>query len=105
MAQFDVYRNPDEDDRSTIPFVLDVQSKLLDNLRTRVVVPLAKSKITPAAQSTRFTPLFTVSGMTVFMLTPNLFPVETHELGRVVTSLAAQRHDIIAAVDYLISGI
>jgi toxin CcdB len=105
MAQFDVYRNPDEIDRAFVPYLMDIQSHLLDNLRTRVVVPLAKQRITPAAQASRFTPGFTVSGQSVFMLTPNLYPIDTAELGRVVTNLSERRHDIIAAMDYLISGV
>jgi toxin CcdB len=104
MAQFDVYRNPDEQDRSFVPYLLDIQSHLLENLRTRVVVPLAKQRISPAAQTTRFTPSFIVASQSVFMLTPNLYPIDTLQLGRVVTNLSEYRHDIIAAMDYLISG-
>jgi len=40
MAQFDVYLNPNPDTRKPIPYLLDVQTDLLDTLATRVVVPL-----------------------------------------------------------------
>ena len=40
MAQFDVYENTNPETRKTIPYLLDVQAELLDNLATRVVVPL-----------------------------------------------------------------
>ena len=40
MAQFDVYRNTNSATRKSIPYVLDVQTDLLDTLATRVVVPL-----------------------------------------------------------------
>ena len=39
MAQFDVYRNPNAASRARIPYLLDVQSGLLDPLATRIVVP------------------------------------------------------------------
>lgn len=39
MARFDVYANPGEHARTT-PYLLDVQSDLLDGLESRVVVPL-----------------------------------------------------------------
>jgi toxin CcdB len=41
VPQFDVYRNPDASTRSRFPYLLDIQSDLLDSLSTRVVVPLA----------------------------------------------------------------
>jgi len=40
MAQFDVHRNLDARSRNTFPYLLDVQTGLLDVLSTRVVVPL-----------------------------------------------------------------
>jgi toxin CcdB len=40
MAQFTVYRNKNPQTRSTVPFLLDIQNDLLDDLETRVVVPL-----------------------------------------------------------------
>ena len=35
MAQFDVYRNPNPKTSSEIPYLLDIQTDLLDNLATR----------------------------------------------------------------------
>ena len=43
MAQFDFYRNPDPRTNPTVPYLLNVQSGLLDVLATRVVVPLVKA--------------------------------------------------------------
>ena len=40
MAQFDVYRNANPATRTRVPYLLDLQSDLLDPLGTRVVVPL-----------------------------------------------------------------
>ena len=42
MAQFDVHRNLNSASANAMPFLLDVQSDLLNGLATRVVVPLAK---------------------------------------------------------------
>ena len=35
MAQFDVYENPNPASQKSIPYLLDVQTDLLDNLATR----------------------------------------------------------------------
>ncbi len=40
MSQFDVFDNPNDNTNQSMPYLLDVQSDLLDNLATRVVVPL-----------------------------------------------------------------
>ena len=40
MAQFDVYENQNQETNQANPYLLDVQAELLDNLATRVVVPL-----------------------------------------------------------------
>jgi len=40
MAQFTIYKNKDPHTRSALPFLLDIQSDLLSDLETRVVVPL-----------------------------------------------------------------
>ena len=41
MAQFDVYANPSESAAHGIPYVVVVQSDLLDALATRMTIPLA----------------------------------------------------------------
>ncbi|HFD7850827.1 CcdB family protein [Klebsiella sp. K794] len=42
MSQFTLYRNPDEATATTYPFFVDVQSDLLENLNTRLVIPLTR---------------------------------------------------------------
>ncbi|CAA6816935.1 MAG: Unknown protein [uncultured Thiotrichaceae bacterium] len=46
MAQFDVYRNNNPASQEHIPYLLDVQSDLLDVLNTRVIVPLNEDTLT-----------------------------------------------------------
>ena len=41
MAQFDVYANPSRSAAKGIPYVVVVQSDLLDGLATRLTIPLA----------------------------------------------------------------
>ena len=103
MAQFDVYQNPNQRTRQTIPYLLDVQSDLLDALTTRVVVPLVKAK--EMGKPARYlNPCFEMGGQTVCMSTPELAGVSLHALGRRVGSLAERRSDIIAALDFLFTG-
>ena len=43
MAQFRVYENSNRATKQRIPYLLDIQSDLLDDLQTTVVIPLALS--------------------------------------------------------------
>ncbi len=45
MTQFDVYENANDETAGTVPYLLDVQTDLLDSLSTRVVVPLVTSSV------------------------------------------------------------
>ena len=40
MAQFDYYANTDKDTNKTYPYIVDVQDALLNELNSRVVIPL-----------------------------------------------------------------
>jgi len=42
MAQFDVYPNPSKTSKAHYPYLVDIQSSLLSELATRIVIPLGK---------------------------------------------------------------
>jgi toxin CcdB len=105
MAQFDVYRNANPASRTRIPYLLDVQSDLLDSLATLVVVPLCKPEVLKGRLADRLNPVFEVEGGKVIMLTPELAGVSRKILGDKIDNLAGERSAIIAALDLLISGI
>jgi toxin CcdB len=50
MARFDVHRN--KAGVADVPYLLDIQSDLLQGLRSRVVVPLVPLRLDDAAAST-----------------------------------------------------
>lgn len=105
MAQFDVYRNPNPASRAHVPYLLDLQSGLLDTLATRVVVPLCKPEVLSDKPAERLTPAFEVEGRKLFLLTPELAGVPRKALGQPVANLAAQRRAIAQALDLVFTGI
>ena len=105
MAQFDVFRNPNPASRARIPYLLDVQSDLLDTLATRVVVPLCKPGVLKGRLAERLNPRFEIAGKEVAMLTPELAGVPAKALSEAIANLSSQRGAIIAALDLVISGI
>lgn len=103
MAQFDVYENPDQHSRASVPFLLDVQAELLNKLNTRVVVPLV-----PVSAIARPIPLLNpqleIEGTTVVMATAELSGIHISLLGAKVGSLKDVRTEIITALDFLFTG-
>ena len=103
MAQFDVYENQNPETKESIPYLLDLQADLLNNLTTRVVVPL----ITVAAMgrgAKYLNPQFKIRRTTVIMSTAELAGINLHILGDKVCSLKEHRTEIIAALDFLFTG-
>lgn len=103
MAQFDVYENPNEESNQTIPYLLDVQADLLDNIATRVVAPLVSVSAMGKA-IIHLNPQFNFKGIIVFISTAELAGVPVRALGHKVGSLNDQRNEIIAALDFLFAG-
>jgi toxin CcdB len=104
MARFDIYPNPGAH-ASTTPYLLDVQSDLLDALDSRMVIPLrsldhfAKVKL-----PTRLTPVVRVDDKDYLLETPKMGAVPNRVLKNSVSSLSGQQEQIIAALDFLFQG-
>lgn len=104
MARFDVHANPGSH-ATTTPYLLDVQSDLLDGLDTRMVVPLRRLEAFPKVRlSTRLTPVLTVHGEALLLETPKMGAVPQRILKTPVTSLAGEQAQITAALDFLFQG-
>ncbi len=105
MPQFAVYRNPNPDSIADFPLLLDVQSDLIAELGSRVVVPLCPAAAMAGKLLRTLTPVFQVEGEQYAMLTPQLAGIPERRLGARVTDLAQHRDEILAALDLLITGI
>jgi toxin CcdB len=104
MARFDVYANPGSHSAST-PYLLDVQSDLLDGLDSRMVIPLRSVKAFPNVKlSNRLTPIFTIKGEEFLLETPKMGAVPRRVLKAPVSSLADEQNQITAALDFLFQG-
>lgn len=104
MARFDVYANPGSHAKTT-PYLLDVQSDLLDGLDSRMVIPMRNLKHFPKVKlSTRLTPILTVQGKEFLLETPKMGAVPRRILKLAVTSLEGEQAQITAALDFLFQG-
>lgn len=99
MARYDVYRT-----RNEIGYLLDVQNDLIDNLNTRVVVPLLPLGSMPPTVK-RLHPIFEIEGRRFVMATHLLAAVTTNELSGKTANLLKHHDDIIRALDLLFQGV
>ena len=104
MAQFTVYRNKNARTKATFPYLLDVQSNLLEDLQTRVVIPLSKAPRLTRKPVSQLTPILRFEGETYVLMTPELAGIARNELGPATGSLAEHRDAILAATDFLLTG-
>ena len=105
MAQWDVYTNPSTRLRDDIPYLVDLQSDLLSGLDTRLVAPLAVTKVASSALPRRLSPAFTVEGRAVVLLPQESGAIQSRFLNRKVATLRAHAHEIVDALDAVVSGI
>jgi toxin CcdB len=104
VAQFAVYRNKNPRTKATFPFLVDVQSDLLEPLGTRVVIPLTKAPGLTKKPVSHLTPEIPFSGDRYVLMTPQLAGVSLSDLGPVAGTLVEERQAILAAVDFLLMG-
>jgi toxin CcdB len=105
MAQFDVYANPNAGSRHSIPFVVDVQSGLIDALPTRLVMPLSRVGAGAARLPSNLCPSIEVADETLTLMPHLAAAIDKRLLRRPVLSMAHRAHDISAALDAVISGV
>ncbi len=102
MAQFEVFENPRQ---GLFPLLLDIQTDLLSQLETRVVVPLAEIDRYGARPISRLNPVATIRGGDYVLVFQELAAVPRAALGERVDTLDSMRPALIAAIDLLFNGI
>ena len=104
MGQFDVYPNPADSADGELPFVLDVQSALLEQLSVRVVIPLVRADVVDPPLP-GLNPGFHVEDRDVVMATTLIGGLPARSLRDPLTNLGDHRLEIVGAIDMLITGI
>lgn len=104
MGQFTLYENTNQDSRDSYPYFVDIQNSLLESLNTRLVIPLTPAKYL-AENITKLCPATTIEEEQFFLLTHQMTNVPVAALQTPKGSLGHLRDEIIAAVDFLVTGI
>lgn len=104
MAQFDVYVNPQPESRRFVPYVVDVQSPLIDQLTTRLVLPLSRVGVRQDSLPVNLCPVVEVDGEALSLLPHLAAPVSARILKKPVSSLGHRAAEITGAMDAVLSG-
>ncbi len=102
--QYDVFVNPSKSVEDGIPYVVVIQSDLLDGLPTRMTIPLAvinDSVSSPAV----LCPVVIVKGKKFQALAHYAAPLPAKLLRRPVDNVALQASALVAAMDAVLSGV
>lgn len=104
MAQYDVFANPSNSAADGIPYVVVIQSNLLDALGTRLTLPLAVLD-TAIKVPTALCPVIMVKGQRLHALAHYAAPLPAKLLRRPVANVAAQASALVSAMDAVLSGL
>ena len=100
MARFDLYANPIAAERQHTPYLLDVQNDYLEQLASRIVIPLRSEG--HFGQPVRdLNPIIEYQGTRLVLDTANLAPVPGHRLGSRIDRIEAQHEAVLNALDTL----
>ena len=105
MPQFDVYPNPNKATQQSFPFILDIQHEHLSDLGTRIVLPLGRLTYLKNENLGKLTPVIEYEGDELLILTPQTSSIPTNLLKDPIGTLEHLRAEILAALDFAITGI
>jgi toxin CcdB len=105
MAQFSAYHNLNPISKSNYPYLLDIQTTLLNDLETRLVIPLTPKKKFEKGIIKNLNPIIKIENKEYIVLTQQMAAIPMKNIGSMVSECLSSRQEIIAAVDFLITGI
>ena len=105
MSQFDVYANANTRTKSLYPLLVDVQNDVLDLLQSRLVIPLSPKNRNEKSYPKNVCPILTLDGQDYFLLTHLMTSVSIQILSEHICSIKPQRDEIVAAIDFAVTGV
>ena len=105
MAQFDVFKNKNRSTKTLYPYLVEIQSNLLSDLKTTVVIPLTLISNYGENKLKILNPTFVILGKQYLSITTLIAGIDRNNLGEHISSLSESRDEIISALDFMITGI
>jgi toxin CcdB len=105
VAQFDLHVNPNPRERDGFPYLIVIQSRQLDHLPTRLVMPLQRLDGPLQGPPRRLVQTLRVDGEALYLAAHQCAALPARVLRRPHGSVAEQQSTIRDALDAVISGI
>lgn len=105
MRQFDVYPNPNPDSGERLPYLIVLQSELLERLDTVVVAPLRSQEDGKSIPIQHLNPEVEVGAERYFVRIQDLAAIPARSLRQPVGNLSSEREALLAALDLLFTGL
>ncbi|HEM6920569.1 TPA: CcdB family protein [Providencia rettgeri] len=100
--QYCLYQN--REDTVKHPYLLDIQSNIIDILNTLLVIPLFDSRLAKKPLPTYLNPQLFSNGQVFVLMTHQMACVPHSLLGKEIVDLNCQQNTIKHAIDLLIDG-
>ena len=76
MSQFTVYLNEDDSSNDTYPYFIDIQNTLLDDLNSRLVIPLSKPSSLNNISAKKLCPILQINNVSYILLTHQITSIQ-----------------------------
>lgn len=101
--QFDLHIHPIPSLRRSFPYIVNIQSDYLDALPTRLCASLFRGR--PQLAIDRLEPVVSVDGECLILSVLDLATFRLSELGEQTGTIGDYRHEIVSAVDIVLTGV
>ena len=105
MTPFDVYINQNKKSGEAYPYIVDIQNSLISDITTRIVIPLGKLSHFRHESMSKLIPIVEYKNEQFVLLTPQIASIPSKSLQNPIGSIESMRDEIIAAIDFTITGI
>jgi len=105
VSRFDVYVNTNSASKKQYSFLLDVQHAVLSILKTRIVIPLCHIDTVDGIVMDTLMPTIRLHEQKYVLMTPQITAVPDRMLSKPVGTLEHSRAEVLAALDFAITGV
>jgi toxin CcdB len=100
--QYDICRNANRSSRQRVPYLIVLQSDLLQSLATVVVAPVVAER--QSSKIEKLNPAILIAGKRHRVSMAELAGVQRNSLGAVASNVSHMHSEFVAAIDLLFTG-
>ena len=105
MSQYHVYENSNEKSKKLYPFFIDIQSTIVSDLESRIVIPLIPKEKIGKGIIENLNPMIVIKKKEYILVTQQMAAIPIAQIGSSICDCLSERNEILSAVDFLITGI